>query len=279
MHQKGCLAPMSRAKQIRVLILLLILTPLVFALSMPADPKPDWTRTIIVAVLPYNADGSQAAEEAIDRLRSTDFRPIEDYFKQQARHFGLPLDTPFRFHLLPKTEQAPGLPPRTGLFARLNWAAGLRWWRWMVDAEDVDADIFVVARYQAAVNGEIHLNSVGMHSPRLALVAMDADPRMQERNWVMLAHELLHTVGANDLYHHQSGLPIWPEGYAAPEREPRYPQPAAELMAGRLPIGPNLTKEARNLSETCIGTTTARNIGWFAPQKRCTPSAPFQMQP
>ena len=49
------------------------------------------------------------------------------------------------------------------------------------------------------------------------------------RNAVVIAHELLHTLGASDKYNPQSLAPVFPEGYAEPDRQPRHPQRLAEI--------------------------------------------------
>jgi hypothetical protein len=74
---------------------------------------------------------------------------------------------------------------------------------------------------------------------------------------------LLHTVGATDKYDAASNHPVFPDGYAEPDQEPRYPQTAAELMAGRIPISDSEAEIPQDLSETLVGPTTAREIQWL----------------
>jgi len=61
------------------------------------------------------------------------------------------------------------------------------------------------------------------------------------QNDIVIAHELLHTFGATDKYDAGSDAPRYPEGFAEPQREPRYPQRYAEIMAGRVPLGPSVS--------------------------------------
>ena len=56
---------------------------------------------------------------------------------------------------------------------------------------------------------------------------------MRGSNNVVIAHEILHTLGASDKYDPATRAPLFPIGYAEPEREPRFPQEFAEIMAGR----------------------------------------------
>ena len=78
----------------------------------------------------------------------------------------------------------------------------------------------------------------------------------------MIAHELLHTLGASDKYDLSNGLPIHPAGYADPDKRPRYPQDRAEIMGGRIPLSPGRAAIPRGLNQTVIGPVTASEIGW-----------------
>ena len=72
----------------------------------------------------------------------------------------------------------------------------------------------------------------------------------------------MHTLGAGDKYA-DNNLPLFPDGYADPDRSPLYPQIRAELMAGRIPISENESKMPRNLGKTVVGHSTALEIGWL----------------
>jgi hypothetical protein len=85
---------------------------------------------------------------------------------------------------------------------------------------------------------------------------------MDGQNAIVIAHEVMHTLGATDKYEPRSGLPVFPQGYARPDAEPRYPQPAAEIMAGRRPLSPGSAEMPAGLSAVEVGATTAREIRW-----------------
>ncbi|MGY6630304.1 MAG: hypothetical protein ACXIUL_04770 [Wenzhouxiangella sp.] len=252
---------MSKAKQIRVLVLLLILAPLTFLLFMDFDPRPDWERTLIVGIYPDNADGSASAAAMIATLQSQDFLATEDYFAVQARHHGLNLELPFELRLGDKIDQSPPPPPAEHLTRyRLRWAAQLRWWHFRLNRQGLEPDIVLVLRFHSGdSNGRLH--SIGMAQPRLGLINLSANPDLYAYNQVVIAHELLHTVGASDLYA-PNFAPSYPEGYAEPDREPRYPQTLAELMAMRIPLTPQIARPPMALDETQVGQHTAREIGW-----------------
>ena len=85
-----------------------------------------------------------------------------------------------------------------------------------------------------------------------------------EENNVVIAHELLHTVGATDKYDADTNEPRYPDGYAQPQSRPLLPQKYAEIMAGRFPS--NTFDEPLMpgmLDEVQIGEKTAREINWL----------------
>lgn len=200
-------------------------------------------------------------EECICPDAYQDFVAIEDYFAVQARHHGLDLGMPFEFRLADQIDQSPPPPPAEYLTRyRLRWAAQLRWWHFRLERQGLDPDIVLVLRFHSGdSNGRLH--SIGMAQPRLALINLSADPELYAYNQVIIAHELLHTVGASDLYSPNLS-PSYPEGYAEPDREPTYPQTLAELMAMRIPINEEISRPPRFLDETQVGERTAREIGW-----------------
>jgi hypothetical protein len=73
----------------------------------------------------------------------------------------------------------------------------------------------------------------------------------------------LHTLNATDKYDLSTTLPIYPEGYAEPEKTPLHPQAFAELMGGRIPRSETSAEIPNSLKHTLIGDITAREIGWL----------------
>jgi hypothetical protein len=78
-----------------------------------------------------------------------------------------------------------------------------------------------------------------------------------------MAHEILHTVGATDKYDLTTHQPVYPDGFADPDLDPRYPQDYAEIMGSRIPETPTNSIMPRNLNATVIGYVTAREISWI----------------
>ncbi len=76
-----------------------------------------------------------------------------------------------------------------------------------------------------------------------------------------IVHELMHTLGATDKYG-QANMPVHPQGYAEPYRDPLYPQRKAEIMGGRIPLSAHKSKMPEKLGEVVVGEYTATEIYW-----------------
>jgi hypothetical protein len=107
-------------------------------------------------------------------------------------------------------------------------------------------------------------HSLGLQKGLIGVVNAFASKTMKAQNHVIIAHELLHTVGASDKYDPANNQPVYPSGYSDPEQEPRFPQRRAEIMAGRMATGEATFREAQKLKEVVIGAETAREIRWTA---------------
>ena len=106
-------------------------------------------------------------------------------------------------------------------------------------------------------------HSTALNKGRIGRVNLFGHRAYAQQNLVITAHELLHTLTATDKYDLQSGLPIYPDGYADPDKQPRYPQYYAELMGGYVPISENKKKIPASLNQVLIGFKTAKEIGWI----------------
>jgi hypothetical protein len=76
------------------------------------------------------------------------------------------------------------------------------------------------------------------------------------------AHELFHTLGAEDHYDSDGRVRL-PDGLAEPGLVPLFPQRRAEIMARNRPV--SSTEEVRpgTLDELGVGPSTAREVGWL----------------
>jgi hypothetical protein len=105
-------------------------------------------------------------------------------------------------------------------------------------------------------------HSLGLTKGLIGVVYAFAAPDMDGENDVIIAHELLHTLGATDKYRADDDAPRFPEGYGDPQQLPLYPQRYAELMAGRRMLSAHRWQQAESLDEVVIGSATALEIRW-----------------
>ena len=101
-------------------------------------------------------------------------------------------------------------------------------------------------------------HSVGLRKLLLGVAHVFANRRQQPVNNVVIAHELMHTLGATDKYDPANNLPIFPQGFAEPDREPLYPQRFAEIMGGRIPISAATRRDSAGSAIDPGGTADGR---------------------
>jgi hypothetical protein len=247
-------------RQIRILLLLFILLLVSVGTWLTKLRSTDWDRPLVVAVYPINGDGSAAARQYIDRLGNDDFLPIEDFFAAEAAHYGVGIAQPFDLLLAPELKDKPPSPPMDrNVLGVVWWSLKMRYWAWQIARQGPPADIqMFVLYYDPAANPRL-AHSLGLQK---GLVHAFASMRDAGANKVVIAHELLHTLGATDKYDLSSNLPLYPIGYAEPLRQPLLPQTTAEIMAGRIPVSQTKAVQARGLDEVIVGEATAYEIRW-----------------
>ena len=102
-------------------------------------------------------------------------------------------------------------------------------------------------------------DSVATRRSRMGIVFAPMNDNFLGNTCAVVAHELLHPLGASDKY---DGVSVYPEGYADPEQSPRYPQEHAEIMALGIPVGPGSDEPVRDLQECIVGDVTAKEMNW-----------------
>ena len=134
----------------------------------------------------------------------------------------------------------------------------MRWWAWRNDSwEGPPPDIQIFVRYHSPQNSNYLAHSLGLQKGLIGLVNAFAGERYEGQNNMVTTHELLHTLGATDKYAPQTGFPLWPEGFAEPDKVPRFPQLLAEIVAGRLPVSPVQAVIPLSLENVIVGPVTA----------------------
>jgi hypothetical protein len=251
-------------RRLRIAVLLVIL--LFVALNTYFDRvySTDWNIPLRIAAFPINADGSEVTARYIAQQQADAFQRIETFFEQEAKQYGLQMERPIRLTLAPPlSETPPALDPEGGRLSVLLWSLRMRYWSWRVDAPPGPApDIKLFVLYHDPAISPSLPHSVGLQKGLLGVVHVFADPGMRGSNDTVIAHELLHTLGATDKYDLHTNQPILPDGYAEPARQPLYPQTFAELMAGRIPVSSTEATQPESLQQVLIGAKTAGEIGW-----------------
>jgi hypothetical protein len=103
---------------------------------------------------------------------------------------------------------------------------------------------------------------VGLSKGLIALTHLYGHATAAGSNQVVLAHEVLHTLGATDKYDFATGQPVVPEGLGEQDRQPLYPQDFGEIMAGRIATSARDAIVADSLEQMLVGPVTALEIGW-----------------
>jgi len=252
-------------KTIRVTLLLLILAAAGLHTWMTRVWTTDWQEPLWVAVYPINAEESPRVEAYLERLTAADFQPIADFFARQAQAHGLALDQPFRTELAPAVAGLPPPPPEGGNPLHTAWwSLRLRWWArgaGAVEGPAPDIRVFVLYHEPSAANEWLD-NSFALPKGLIGIVHAYAAPHLAPRNNLIIAHEVLHTLGAKDKYDPATGMPRHPAGFAEPYKTPLYPQTTAEIMAGRIPWSENAARMPESLEEVMVGADTALEIRW-----------------
>lgn len=253
---------------IRIALLLAILAMVGLDAWLTRTRTTSWERTLRVSVYPIVADGREATRQYVAALTREDFAPIESFLRREAPRYGATIAEPVAVWLRPALYRPPPLPPADrGLLGTIVWSLKLRWWATRREAAQPAprAQVRIFVLYYDPETTPAVAHSLGLKEGLIGIVHAFATRTMTPTNNVVIAHELLHTLGATDKYDAASGRPRHPEGYAEPERVPRYPQAAAELMAGRIPLAPDRAGIPVNLDQVVVGPVTAREIGWLRP--------------
>lgn len=257
---------MSVFKLMRVVVLLSILFVIVVGTWMTEKRMAAWERPILVTIYPIVGDGEAATARFVDSLDEHSFDAINRFIEREANPYGFTVTPAFRFQLAEvRRELPPQVPDQFDTMQIAFWSLKMRWWAWRQLSKDdlVTPDIQMFVLYHG-LNGNNELGiSVGMRKGRYGIVKAYAKRGLQSTNQVILTHEMLHVLGATDKYVLSNGNPIHPEGYADPDRVPLYPQDYAEIMGGRIPLGPNSSVMPDSLVECRIGRATATEIGFY----------------
>lgn len=254
-------------KSLRILILLFILLGVSLGTWLSKARTTDWNEPLWVTIYPINGDGSEVSQRYIENLDPKQFDHIQSFMKQQARLYGIPIENPIEMKLRNQVSEKPPTPPQNrNIVAIAWWSLKLRHWANSVEKADPElpGDIRMFVNFYDPQTHPTVQHSLGLQKGLIGVVHAFAGRRQSAQNNVVIAHELLHTLGATDKYSPVDNLPIHPEGYADPDRQPLFPQTSAELMGGRIPLSPTNAEIPASLKNVVIGPLTAAEINWSA---------------
>ncbi|WP_026361977.1 MULTISPECIES: hypothetical protein [Methylotenera] len=260
-------------KSLRIFILLIVLGTAIQQIWLDKADL-DWKDNLYVAVYPINADAedSETAKEVntyISTLTRDDFEPVAAYFAEQSARYDLGLRRPIEVQLGDVVHEIPAAPPKNNsLLETIIWSLKFRYFAWKNSPKmSVKPDIKLYLLYHNPKTHPVLSHSTALNKGRIGRVNLFGDAKYAKKNLVILSHELLHTLTATDKYDLQTTLPIFPDGFAEPDKRPLYPQDFAELMGGRIPLSESRAEISASLAQTVIGHKTAQEIGWLRPAK------------
>ncbi len=249
---------------LRVTLLLLVLVGVASTAWLDRVTTRDWKEPLWVGIYPVSADDDAVTEAWLAGLGRESFVPIEPFFAAGSRGYAV-TPQPVHIELYPRvTTQPPILPADAGPLRTAFWSLAVRWYAWRASSGTGRAppNIRLFVLYHAPGRAAVLPHSRGLAKGLVGVVHAYAGRGHEGTNAVVIAHELLHTLGATDKYDPVDLMPQWPDGYAEPERQPRFPQPLAEIMAGRRAVSAREAEMPASLDEVVVGAATAHEIAW-----------------
>ena len=266
---KSCIAPDTDCtvfEFLRKFSLLMLLFVVALSTYLTMQNTTDWREPLWVRIHPLNGDGLDSTSDYITRLTESDFEPIEEFMQREAARYSVSIREPVRLVLGREIREVPPEPPHgANPFKIAYWSLKLRWWAYSVTRDEAGprADIHLFLIYFDPDYRSTVAHSLGLQKGLIGIVNVFAAPEQAAQNIFVAAHEMLHTLGATDKYGPPKFLPVYPDGYADPERTPRYPQSAAEIMGGRIPLSENYAEMPASLQQAQVGSATAVEIRWI----------------
>ncbi len=268
---RGCERRAARRRRwfrLRVAVLLAVLA--VVMAWAAADgarrrARTRWERPLRIAVvlLRHGEVDDDAVAALIERVPALAARLREEAARHRALDFA-----PFAFEVLGPVDVASPPPrPRGEDWLSLGRYAFELWrYRRGVDGpaglypRAYDAVIYAWARPPRS-EGQRSVEGMSQDGGRFASVEVELTREMADYALFVVAHELMHTLGASDKYD-SAGRTRIPDGLPEPERVPLLPQDRAEVMARSRVVAASEERVPETLEELGVGPLTAREIGW-----------------
>ena len=160
--------------------------------------------------------------------------------------------------------------PGDGWFTRMVRAIQYpRYFRQLAIDHGLSIDSYTVKVYviYGGSSYDMASHSRGSETGRVAVVYVSLDELNPGYPLATIAHEIGHTLGADDTYDPDTSRAIHPEGFVEPFSKPLFPQNFAELMAVDVPISRTREMEVSSLKQIRVGHQAASEMGWISPEQ------------
>ena len=250
----------------RITVLLTVFFILAFYTKTQRLKSRSWSTPLHVVIYPMNGDNSSIVEHYINQLNSDVFSDIDRFFQREVEYYTLSIAHPTHTYLGKTIQKHPPVSPTPdSSFAEIAcWGIKFRYWAFKNTPDDESNlhRVRIFVHYHETGKDKNLQHSLGLDKGLLAIVHAFASKEQEQQNNIVIAHELLHTVGATDKYN-ANNQPVFPDGYAEPDNIPLFPQFQAEIMAAKIPLSASQSKMAKSLTQCIIGEKTAEEINWF----------------
>jgi hypothetical protein len=253
-------------RTLRQLLLFTLMVIIAIGSYLTRVRSTSWEEPLWVTVYPILADDSPTTRKYIDQLTTKNFIAIERFMESETSRYGVNIERPVRIDVGEVVTGMPPPPPASGNPVRIAlWSLSMRWWanRATTNQPGPEPDIRLFLVYHDPALAARLPHSLGLQKGLIGVVHVFADRHMQGQNNVVIVHEMLHTLGASDKYLPNNNLPIHPDGYADPDRNPLVPQKHAEIMGGRIPLSESAAIMPDDLRQVIAGARTASEIRWI----------------
>jgi hypothetical protein len=255
-------------RKVRIAVLLMILAVAAWSNWYDRLSTTDWDETLTVGIFPIDDAGDPATRAYIQSLDVAAVFDVERFLNEEAAEYGIGIARPVSVQLFPPVVEAPPeREPGGNVLGTMWWSLKMRLYAGRASrASGLPApQIRIFVRYHNPAFTRSVPHSVGMQKGLVGVVHAFANDAMGRTNNVVIAHEILHTLGASDKYDLATLAPLYPIGYAEPERYPRFPQVFTEIMAGRRAVSPSVFEMPASLDEALVGKATALEVRWIRP--------------
>lgn len=249
-------------RRIRILLLLGVLVLALGLTSLERFMVREWRAPLDVEIYPINGDGSAVVADYIRALQPQDFADINTFLLRETARYGVHQKLAMTLNLQPEMRDIPPAPPSDrNPLKTMAWSLKLRWWTYQHSSQVWPqlGKIRVYVLYHQSEPGKKLPHSLGLQKGLIGVVHAFADPKQTAQNNIVIAHEILHTLGATDKYDAE-GRPIYPIGYAEPELPESIRRREAEIMAGRIALPDGRIVMPDSLEKCIIGPATAQEI-------------------